>query len=308
MLGNAAAQHPQASLLHAAAQWLAEQTGARLGYLTEGANTVGGHLVQAFPAKGGNALQMLEQPRKAYMLLHVEAELDCYDPQTARRALDQAEMVVAMSAYKHGMDYADVLLPVSPFTETAGTFVNCEGRAQSFNGSVRPLGETRPAWKVLRVLGNLLDLQGFNYETAEEIRNELLGLPSNAKAIDGDLRPRLNNSAKLAPKAASLQSGDALERLAPVPIYSTDSVVRRSPPLQQTSDARPPLAWISPALADRLAVIDGDPVRVSQGSGSAVLPAALDSRLPQNVVRLATAHPSTSMLGGMFGEIRVEKA
>jgi NADH-quinone oxidoreductase subunit G len=308
MLGNAAAQHPQASLLHAAAQWLAEHTGARLGYLTEGANTVGGHLVQAFPAKGGNALQMLEQPRKAYMLLHVEAEFDCYDPQTARRALDQAEMVVAMSAYKHGMDYADVLLPVSPFSETAGTFVNCEGRAQSFNGSVRPLGETRPAWKVLRVLGNLLDLQGFNYETSEEIRNEVLDLPSNAKVIDGDLRPRLNNSAKLAPKAAAAQSGDALERLAPVPIYSIDSVVRRSPPLQQTNDARPPLAWISPATADRLGVIDGDAVRVSQGSGSTVLPAALDSRLPQNVVRLATAHASTSMLGGMFGEIRVEKA
>jgi NADH-quinone oxidoreductase subunit G len=308
MLGNAAAQHPQASLLHAAAQWLAEHTGARLGYLTEGANTVGGYLAQAFPAKGGNALQMLEQPRKAYMLLHAEPELDCYDPQTARRALDQAEMVVAMSAYKHGLDYADVLLPVSPFSETAGTFVNCEGRAQSFNGSVRPLGETRPAWKVLRVLGNLLDLQGFNYETSEEIRNEVLGLPGNAKAIDGDLRPRLNNSAKLAPKAGSAQSGEALERLAPVPIYSTDSVVRRSPPLQQTNDARPPLARISPALADRLAVIDGDPVRVSQGDGSAVLPAALDSRLPQNVVLLATAHPSTSMLGGMFGEIRVEKA
>src|SRR5205814_548331 len=132
MLGNAAAQHPQASQLHAAAQWLAEQTGAHFGYLTEGANTVGGHIVQAYPGKGGNALQMFEQPRKAYLLLNAEPELDCYDPQAARRALDSAEMVVAMSPYKHGLDYADVLLPVSPFSETAGTFVNCEGRAQSF--------------------------------------------------------------------------------------------------------------------------------------------------------------------------------
>ena len=308
MLGNAAAQHPQASLLHAAAQWLAEQTGARLGYLTEGANTVGGHVIQAFPAKGGNALQMFEQPRKAYMLLHAEAELDCYNPQAARRALDQADMVVVMSAYKQGMDYADVLLPVSPFSETAGTFVNCEGRAQSFNGSIRPLGETRPAWKVLRVLGNLLDLQGFNYETSEEVRNEALGMPGNAKVIDGDLRSRLSNSAKLAPRVEPAQPVESLERLAPVPIYSTDAIVRRSPPLQQTRDAMPPVAGISPALADRLGVIDGDAVRVSQGSGSAVLPAAIDSRLPGNVVRLATAHPSTRMLGGMFGEIRVEKA
>ena len=311
MMGNAAAQHPQASQLHAAAQWLAEHTGAHFGYLTEGANTVGGNIVQAFPSKGGNALQMFEAPRKAYLLLNAEPELDCYDPQAARLALDGAEMVVAMSPYKHGLDYADVLLPVSPFSETAGTYVNCEGRAQSFNGTVRPLGETRPAWKVLRVLGNLLDLQGFNYETSEEIRNEVLGMPANAREIQADLRPRLNNQAKLAPTFAAAPVGDtleSLERLAPVPIYSTDAIVRRSQPLQQTNDAKAPLAWISSALAEKLVVIDGDLVKVSQGSGRAVLTVAIDKRLPPNVVRVATAHPNTQMLGGMFGELRVEKA
>lgn len=308
MLGNAAAQHPQASQLHAAAQWLAEQTGAHFGYLTEGANTVGGHIARAYPEKGGNALQMFEAPRKAYLLLNAEPELDCYDPQAARRALDGADMVVAMSPYKHGMDYADVLLPVSPFSETAGTFVNCEGRAQSFNGTVKPLGETRPAWKVLRVLGNLLDVQGFNYETSEEIRNEVLGMPANAKEIQADLRPRLNNQVKLAPKAAAAVAGGALERLAPVPIYSTDGIVRRSPPLQQTSDAAAPLAWLSPALAEKLVVLEGDLVKVSQGSGSAVLNVGIDRHLPDSVVRVAAAHPLTQALGGMFGEIRVEKA
>jgi len=308
MLGNAAAQHPQASQLHAAAQWLAEQTGAHFGYLTEGANTVGGHIVQAYPGKGGNALQMFEQPRKAYLLLNAEPELDCYDPQAARRALDSAEMVVAMSPYKHGLDYADVLLPVSPFSETAGTFVNCEGRAQSFNGTVKPLGETRPAWKVLRVIGNLLDLQGFNYETSEEIRNEVLGMPANAKEIQADLRPRLNNTAKMAPKAAGASAEGMLERLAPVPIYSTDAIVRRSPPLQQTDDAKAPLAWVSPALAEKLVVIEGDTVKVSQGSGSVLIAVGIDQRLPGSVVRVAAAHPSTQALGGMFGEIRVEKA
>jgi NADH-quinone oxidoreductase subunit G len=308
MLGNAAAQHPQASQLHAAAQWLAEQTGAHFGYLTEGANTVGGHIVQAYPGKGGNALQMFEQPRKAYLLLNAEPELDCYDPQAARRALDSADMVVAMSPYKHGLDYADVLLPVSPFSETAGTFVNCEGRAQSFNGTVKPLGETRPAWKVLRVIGNLLDLQGFNYETSEEIRNEVLGMPANAKEIQADLRPRLNNTAKLAAKAAGASAEGMLERLAPVPIYSTDAIVRRSPPLQQTDDAKAPLAWVSPALAEKLVVIEGDVVKVSQGSGSALMTVGIDQRLPDSVVRVAAAHPSTQTLGGMFGEIRVEKA
>lgn len=307
-LGNAAANHPQASQLHAAAQWLAEQTGAHFGYLTEAANTVGGHLLQAYPAKGGNAQQMLSSPRKAYLLLNAEPELDCYDPQLARRALDQAEMVVSMSAYRQGLDYADVLLPISPFSETAGTYVNCEGRAQSFNGTVKPLGETRPAWKVLRVLGNLLDLEGFNYETSEEIRNQVLGMDANAKEIQGDLRPRLSNKASLAPQAGKAPFGDALERLAPVPIYSTDAVVRRSPPLQQTNDAKAPVASISTALAEKLAVIAGDPVRVSQGSASVVLNVAIDARLPQNVVRVATARSETQMLGGMFGEIRVEKA
>jgi NADH-quinone oxidoreductase subunit G len=241
-------------------------------------------------------------------MLHAEPELDTYDPQAARAALSGAEMVVVMSPYAHSLDYADVLLPIAPFAETAGTFINCEGRAQSFNGSVRPLAETRPAWKVLRVLGNLLDLSGFNYETSEEVRNEALGFALNEKNIDGDLRSRLSNKAGLAPQAAAVASGEAIERIAPVPIYSTDAIVRRSPPLQETRDALPPAAWMSPTLATQLGVIEGDAVRVIQGNGSAVLPAALDARLPQNVVRVAAAHPNTSMLGGMFGEVRVEKA
>ena len=135
LLGNAAAHHPQASALHAAAQWIAEQTGAKFGYLTEAANTVGGYLVGA-TAK--NAAPAFSVPKKAYVLLNAEPELDCANPQQARAALDAAEMVVVMSAFQHGFEYADVLLPISPFSETSGTFVNCEGRAQSFNGTVKP--------------------------------------------------------------------------------------------------------------------------------------------------------------------------
>jgi NADH-quinone oxidoreductase subunit G len=305
-LGNAAAQHPQASQLHAAAQWIAQNTDAKFGYLTEAANTVGGYLVKAFPANGSNALQLFAQPRKAYLLLNAEPELDCYDPQLARRALDQAEMVVALSPYKHGMDFADVLLPIAPFAETAGTFVNCEGRAQSFNGSVKPLGDTRPGWKVLRVLGNLLSLPGFDYETSEAIRTEILG---TATAAEADLTARLNNAISVQPQSQSRgQNGSQLERIAPVPIYSTDAIVRRSPPLQQTSDAAAPKAWISTALAQKLGVADGAQVKVTQGEGSAVLAAGIDSSLPDSVVRVATAHASTRTLGAMFGSIQVEKA
>ncbi|MEG0043312.1 MAG: NADH-quinone oxidoreductase subunit NuoG, partial [Massilia sp.] len=150
LLGNAAAQHPQASKIHAAAQWIAEQTGCSFGYLVESANTIGGHLVGATSGKNEAPFAT---PKKAYVLLNAEPQLDAANPQQASAALAGAEMVVVMSAFKHGLDYADVLLPIAPFSETSGTFVNCEGRAQSFNGTVRPLGDTRPAGKVLRVLG-----------------------------------------------------------------------------------------------------------------------------------------------------------
>lgn len=305
VLGNAAAQHPQASQLHAATEWLAQATDAKFGYLTEAANTVGGYVANAVPGKGANAVQAFAQPRKAYILLHAEPEYDCYDPQAARSALDKADMVVVMSPYKHGADYADVVLPVAPFSETAGTFVNCEGRAQGFNGTVKPLGETRPAWKVLRVLGNLLDLPGFTYESSEEIRAEVLGTKT---AEEADLTSRLNNSAKLQPQAANAGAVAQIERVADVPIYFTDAIVRRAESLQQTSDAKAPKASLSPVLAQKLGIAAGDTVRVTQGQGAAVLPVSIDAKLPENIVRVSAAHPSTIGLGGMFGAINVEKA
>jgi NADH-quinone oxidoreductase subunit G len=302
-LGNAAAQHPQASQLHALAQWIAIHTDARLGYLTEGANTVGAYLANARPAGAANAHSLVAQVRKAYLLLHTEPELDCADPRTAHGAVNQAEMVVVMSPFKHAMAFADVLLPVSPFTETSGTFVSAEGRAQSFNGSVKPLGDTRPAWKVLRVLGNLLSLEGFAYESSEEIRNEILG----SSKLDGvDLAVRLNNHADIA--LHPVQRSQGIERLADVPLYFSDAIVRRAESLQQTTDARAPHAVLSLSLAEKLGVTPGDKVRVSQGTTTIVIDCAVDRGLPDNVVRVASAHASTAALGPMFGAISVEKA
>ena len=305
LLGNATAQHPQAGQLHAAAQWIADATDASFGYLTEAANTVGGYLANALPAqgKGTNAATAFSTPRRAYLLLNAEPELDCANPQVARAALDSAEMVVAMSAYKHGLDYADVLLPIAPFTETSGTFISCEGRAQSFNGSVKPLGETRPAWKVLRVLGNLLDLPGFDYDTSEAIRNELLGATPLAEL---DLTAKLNNRVAMEVQAVPATSA-LLERVTDVPIYFTDAIARRSSPLQQTSDAQAPKVHISTALAQRLGVLDGAALKISQGSGHTVLNALVDAGLPPTAVRVAAGHPSTATLGAMFGPISVEK-
>ncbi|HEX5311560.1 NADH-quinone oxidoreductase subunit NuoG [Aquabacterium sp.] len=302
LLGNAAAQHPQASSLQAVAQWIAEQTGAKLGFLSESANTVGAQLVGAQPRQGGlNAAQMLSgQTLKAVLLLNAEPEFDAANPAAARAALAGAEMVVAMSAFKTAaMDYADVLLPISPFSETSGTFVNAEGRAQSFHGVVKPLGDTRPAWKVLRVLGNLLSIDGFDFETSEEVRNRALGDFSTLAA-------RLDNRTSAAIAAVGVNGG--LERLADVPIYCADSLVRRAESLQQTADAAAPVASLPQALWAELGLSAGAKVKVSQDNASAVLPAVLDASLPANVVRVPAGHAATSTLGAMFGAIRVEKA
>ena len=303
VLGNAAAQHPQSSQLHALAQWIATNSNAHFGYLTEAANTVGGYLAKALPANRNLAVAQFTQAKKAYVLLNVEPELDCANPQLARSALDKAEMVVVMSPYRHGMDYADVLLPIAPYSETSGTFVNAEGRAQGFNGTVKPLGDTRPAWKVLRVLGNLLGLDNFAYESSEDIRNEMLGV----KTLDGlDLSQRLSNNADI--PLHTPQTSTEIQRVADVPIYFSDAIARRSESLQQTVDAQAPKVKLSANLAQSLGVSAGSLVRVTQGTGSVTLPCAIESGLPNNVVRLAAAHTTTAALGSMFGSIKVEKA
>jgi NADH-quinone oxidoreductase subunit G len=191
-LGNLAQHHPRAGLLHALVQRLAEVLGARFGFLGEAANGVGATLAGAVPYVGSvtglNARAMLESPRRAYLLLNVEPELDCYDPVQAMAAMRAAEFVIALSPYQHrALDYAHVMLPIGPFTETSGTFVNTEGRPQSFRGVVNPLAETRPGWKVLRVLGSMLGLAGFDYTASEQVRDEVLG-PDLLARLDNRLR------------------------------------------------------------------------------------------------------------------------
>ncbi len=301
LLGNAAAQHPQAAQLLTLAQWIATEVGATVGYLGEAANSVGAQWVNALPGQGGlNAGQMLTQPMKALLLLGVEPAFDAADAAAARAALQGAGLVVSMSPFKDAnAEFADVLLPVAPFSETAGAFVNAEGRVQAFHGVVRPLGETRPAWKVLRVLGNLLGLPGFEQDSAEEVRAEALGDVSALAA-------RLDNRSAVAWSAAPLSSG--LERIADVPIYSADALVRRAPSLQATADAKAPGVGLPSALWHQLGLQAGANVRVKQGSASATLPAREEPTLADNAVRIAAGHASTAALGAMFGPITVEKA
>ena len=299
LLGNAAAQHPQAGTLLALAQWLAAQTGATVGYLGEAANSVGAQLVGALPAEGGlNAGQMLGGGMKAFVLLDVEPVLDAADPAAARAALQAAAMVVSLSSFKSAAaDLADVMLPIAPFTETAGTFINAEGRVQGFHGVVKPLGETRPAWKVLRVLGNVLGVEGFDFETAEGVCKAALGGAAVAS--------RLDNRAAAAPAAAASVGATGLERIADVPIYAGDALVRRAPALQATADAQAPVVGLPASLWQQLGLQPGAKVRVSQGAAQAVLPARCEASLPDNVVRIAAGHHDTAGLGAMFGAISV---
>jgi len=221
LLGNAAANHPQASGLLALANWIGQHTGASVGFLGEAANTVGAQLVGALPSNGGlNAAQMSQAGAlKAVLLLNTEPHADSAH---GAEGVATSDMVVTLSPFKTNLDISDVLLPISPFTETAGTFVNTEGRAQSFHGVVRPLGETRPGWKVLRVLGTMLGLPGFAYETIEEVR---------AAALPTDIASRLSNAStayvEVAPAAAPVTAS----------IYQLDGLVRRAPSLQATADA-----------------------------------------------------------------------
>ncbi|HEX7811951.1 MAG TPA: NADH-quinone oxidoreductase subunit NuoG [Burkholderiales bacterium] len=302
LLGNLAGHHPQAAQLQRLAAELARITGGRLGFLGEGANSVGAYLANARPARGGlNAGGMLASPRKAYLVLHAEMELDTQNARTAIAAMQGAEFIVAMSPYLHkATEYAQVLLPVAPFTETAGTFVNIEGRVQSFPGVVRPLGETRPAWKVLRVLGTLMGVAGFGFDTIEQVRTECLD------AI-GDIPARLSNEVKGAAAAVAAATSGGIQRIGEVPIYHVDAIVRRAEALQQTRDAQVALAMLPGGLVEKLGLRPGDLVRISQQGGEAVVPYARDDRLPAGCVRFGAGFPASAGLGGLFGEVELER-
>ncbi|HUD33175.1 MAG TPA: NADH-quinone oxidoreductase subunit NuoG [Variovorax sp.] len=237
LLGNAAAHHADASRLLALAQWIGVHTGASVGYLTEAANTVGAQWVGALPgADGLNAAQMLAGGAKALLLLNNEPEFDSAAGAEVRAGLEHAQMVVTLSPFKANLAFSDVLLPISPFSETPGTFVNAEGRIQSFHAVTKPLGDTRPAWKVLRVLANLLGLKGFEFETVQDVLAHVLGTAENQKATHVPA-VLLGNAA---PEDFDLASAPVEGAADPVvaAIYELDGLTRRAPSLQLTADGR----------------------------------------------------------------------
>ena len=235
LLGNAAAHHPQASQILALANWIGAQTGSSVGYLTEAANTVGAQLAGAMPGAGGlNAGQMLSGQLKAAILLNNEPEFDSAAGKGAVAGLGACDMVVTLSPFKANLAFSDVLLPIAPFTETPGTFVNAEGRVQSFHAVVRPLGETRPGWKVMRALADVLNLQDFVFDSSQDVLNRLL-------ANNGETVPEFAPAFRLSNLVSVVStSTDQTPQSAPcvASIYQLDGIVRRAPALQATADAR----------------------------------------------------------------------
>ena len=300
LLGSAAISHHHASDLHVMAQFIAEQTGATLGFLPVGGNAVGASLVNA---NGAGVESVLSGDRRAVILMNIEPDADLPNPAAARTALANANTVIALSAYKSAdlLEVADVILPIATFTETVSTFVNLEGRVQTVQPSVKPLGDSRPAWKVLRVLGGLLGLDGFLLNAPEEVLGEALG--------EGYCTRLSNQASSNSISNGNLAPFNGLERLADVNIYAGDQIVRRSSALQLTRDAkRGNQVGLNQNLFSELGLKEGDAVRIIQGSQSVDMPATLEVNLAPGAVRISAGTMPSAKLGSMFGPVTVSKA
>lgn len=299
VLGAEAQNHSEAVVLFQAAQQLANDTQAILGILPQSANSVGADILGINAQLEGNRfIDQLNQPKKAVMLLNVEPDIDVADGYAAISALKEAQTVMAFTAYDSPIlrEVADVLLPITTFVETSGSFINMEGRVQSFHGVVKPVGDARPLWKVLRVLGNVLGCDGFEYENSQQVLKDAIDVES--------VQGRLNNFVK-----GQFESSGAtrqLIRVGGVGIYATDAIVRRSKPLQETIQAQQPVARIHSATLAELGLQVGEPVLAKQNAEAMPIDIQVDDTLPENVVYLPL-HQSNWQLGKLLTTIELSK-
>ena len=309
LLGPQAVNHRDAAALRGLAACLANLTGATLGTLDEGANPAGAWIAGVVPHRealgvpakrsGLAARSMIEAGLDAYVLMGLEPELDCADGARARDALNAAKFVVSLSAFRSDAmsEYADVLLPIAAIAETEGTFVNVSGTWQNFVAAAPPYANSRPAWRVLRVLGNLFEIDGFDQETIEDVRSAL-GAPDSVGAHSWPLPTHL-------PEPEGI--GGGLERIAPVPIYAVDALVRRSMPLQGTKDGEFAGVGVSPATLERFGFDDGESVLVQQGVSSRDFKIVADRRVPADCALLPAGLLATAPLGGRGTQVALER-
>ncbi len=308
LLGNLAVAHPAFAQLRALAGFIAQRCQASFGYLPEAANSSGAWLAGALPHRlpGGKAAStvgldvraMLETPRQAYVLLGTEPELDCWNGASALKALHAAKWVFSLSPYAgtNSKDYANIILPISTFAETSGTYVNAEGYWQNFTGASKPFGAARPAWKVLRVLGNLCGLEGFDYISSEQVLVE-------AQSVCGDLKP--DNSSDLVKTMAPFEA-NGLWRVADVPIYALDSLVRRAPSLQASPLSRPAEVRLHPEVAQELGLVGRDQVQVRHNGAGVDLPLVLDTSIPRGCAWVPAGMSASVALGPAVGPVTIQ--
>lgn len=317
LVGANARQHPEFSTLHALAEWIAETTGAKLGILPEAngaAAWVGGCLphrgpnglaLEGGPESGMTAGRMLAEGRRGFVLLGTDPELDAINGGNAKKAMDDAEFVVQVSAFKsdNALRYADVLLPMTPFTESSGSFINCEGRVQRSSVAAPPKEEARPAWKILRVLANFFDIPGFDHVTVDDVLSEL-ALP----ALTPDAR--LSQRRIKAPAVQTVDGdGNYLVRISDMPMYRGQEMLRHAHALQITADNPPPAAWVHPETLKNLSIAEGETVSVSgeDSSGNALLPLRTDARVPAGCVYIPAGFNETVSIGNS-GHLSVSAA
>jgi NADH-quinone oxidoreductase subunit G len=313
LLGSIAHNLEDAAAVRSLCHTIAKATNATVGYLTEGANAAGAWLAGAIPHRGAafaavkkagmNAATQWSDARKAYLLLNVEPDLDCANPVAAKQALQHAEFIVSLSVFHNAVidQHAHVILPIGPFTETSGTYVNAAGEWQKFAGVAAIFAEAKPAWKVLRVLGNLFHQAGFDYTSSEEVHQEIKTAVVNATA------PTLT-SVKM--QALPRKTTSKLSRVGTIPLYAVDNIVRRAPALQA---AQPILEGVTAQVrihstaGKRLKLQAGEIVIVKQKDCEIKLPVAFDDRLAERSVLIAGGIPETSGLTELFGNVEIFK-
>jgi NADH-quinone oxidoreductase subunit G len=314
LLGNLATAHPQLSIIRALAATIAKLSGATFGYMGEANNTSGAWLAGVLPHRraageaidaavekiGLNAEAMLTQGMKAYVLLGLEPELDSPQGATALKQLEAADFVVSLSAFRTpAIDtYANVILPIALFPETSGTYINVEGKWQSFSGAITPPGEARPAWKILRVLGNLFDVGGFYYTASDQVRDEL-------RDKIAEKMPN-NDTAWQIPSSLKFNTVNGLQRLTEMPIYSVDALVRRAGALQSTMDAKIAAGvHINASVAAEMGLNEASKVQVKQNQTQVTLPVVIDDRVPNEGVLIYAGQAANMALAAWHGEVEL---
>ncbi len=310
LLGTLCESHPQFAAIRALSSMIASYSGAVFGYSGSAANSVGASLAGGVPHRGPaaselsqsglNAARMLEDALPAYMIYNVEPDLDCWDSQIAEQAMKSAECLVAFTSHTSAkmMDYADVLLPLAQFAENEGSYFNVEGLRQNFSAAVDPVNEARPGWKILRVLGNKFALDGYDYNTLDEVSEEL-------DKLIGDLKLEVQSEWKMPTTLTS--SNGKLQRFSDVPMNVVDTFVRRADSLQMTNDVADGAVHINHAQADKLGLAGETSVKAEQNEISLTLPLVMDDRLPDSCVLIQAKHEQSTALGAWFAEITLGK-